>query len=368
MKKLLRHNKLSLITMLATATFAISLLLSGCSYNSEMAALKSLRKVTDGVFYIEYQGDYKLQEYINEGGGKTNDQMSAFIEKCLKKGKWEGLGAGKDISVKITTPEFGCSSIAAKNKNGGQIYGRNYDWNDCSIILVHTKPSDGYESISTSCLEFLGLNRDWQPAYKFPNDMLALASIYVPLDGINEKGLYIADLMAGDDEETSQNTKKPNLTTTAAIRLILDKAANVDEAIELLEGIDMYSVIGSAHHFALADSSGKSVVVEYVDNQMYVTESPVLTNHYTADTPKKDDGKNPNKDNSRERFAKLLAAGEKCGWQMNSEDIKNALESVSAKNYEFDDITAWSIVFETEKRKATYYFRGDYTKPYVIEF
>lgn len=372
MKNLLGNKNLSLIAMLTEAFFTLIFLLSSCSFQSEMAALKSLRKVTDGVFYIEYQGNYMLDEYIKQGGGKTNEEMSAFIEKCLKKGSWDGIGAGKDISVKITTPDFGCSSIAAKNKNGGQIYGRNYDWNDCSIILVHTKPSDGYESISTSCLEFLGLNRDWQPAYKFPNDMLALASIYVPLDGINEKGLYIADLMAGDDEQTSQNTKKPNLTTTAAIRLILDKAANVDEAIELLKGIDMYSVIGSAHHFAIADSFGKSVVVEYVNNQMYVAESPVLTNHYTADSPKKDDGSNANRENSRQRFTKLLNAGEKLGWEMNATDVKNTLESVSAKNYSAENlngtITAWSIVFEPKKRKATYYFRGDYKKPFMIEF
>lgn len=348
------------------------LLLSSCSFKSEMASLKSLRKVTDGVFYIEYSGNYMLDEYIADGGGKTNDEMSDFIEKCLKKGKWSGLGADKDISVKITSPDFGCSSIAAENVDGGQIYGRNYDWNDCSIIIIHTKPDDGYESISTSCLEFLGLKRDWQPAYKFPNDMIALASIYVPLDGINEKGLYIADLMAGDDEKTAQDTSKPDVTTTVAIRLILDKAASVDEAISILEENDMYSVIDSAHHFAIADSSGKSVVVEYVNNQMYVTECPVLTNHYTADSPKKDNGSDLHRENSRERFAKLLAAGEKCGWKMGTADIAKTLESVSANNYAADKlnntITAWSIVFEPEKRKVSYYFRGDYTKPYVIEF
>ena len=343
-------------------------LFSGCNYTAEMASLKTLQKITDGVFYIEYEGDYKLEEYLDAGGGKTNEEMSDYITKCLKRGKWSGVGAGKNISVKITTPNFGCSSIAAENTNGGKIYGRNYDWNDCSIIIIHTKPTDGYESISTNCLEFLGLKRDWEPAYKFPNDMIALASIYVPLDGMNEKGLYIADLMAGDEEETAQNTSKPDATTTVAIRLILDKAATVDEAIKLLEGIDMYSVIGSAHHLAIADASGKAVVVEYVNNQMYVTESRVLTNHYTAESPKKDDGSNPKKENSRERLAKLLNVGENAAWKMSAEDVRDAMESVSAKSYAVDDITAWSIVFESEKRKATYYFRGDFEKPFVIEF
>ena len=356
-------------TLLGIVLLANILLFASCNYNAEMAALKTLTKITDGVFYIEYEGDYKLDEYIEAGGGKTNDEMADYLTKCLKKGKWSGIGAGKNISVKITAPDFGCSSIASSNADGGQIYGRNFDWNDCSIIIIHTKPTGAYESISTSCLEFLGLKRDWKPAYKFPNDMIALSSIYVPLDGINEKGLYIADLMAGDDEKTAQDTDKPNATTTVAIRMILDKAANVDEAIKVLEGIDMYSVIGSAHHFAIADASGKAVVVEYVNNQMYVSESKALTNHYTAESPKKDDGSNPHRENSRERLAKLLEAGDEATWNMNAEDVRKTMESVSAKNYDVDDtITAWSITFEPEKQKATYYFRGDFEKPFVIEF
>ena len=32
------------------------------------------------------------------------------------------------------------------------------------------------------------------------------------------------------------------------------------------------------------------------------------------------------------------------------------------------DITAWSVIFEPEKRKLTYYFRGDFEKPFVLEF
>ena len=350
------------------SVLAETFLFSCCSFKSEFMALKSLKKISDGVFFIEYEGDYQLDQYLAEGGGKSNDEMSAFITKCLKKGSWGGRGAGKDTNVKITIPDFGCSSIAAENTNGGSIYGRNYDWKDCSIMLIHTKPENGYESISTSCLEFLGLDRNWQPAYKFPADMIALASIYVPLDGLNEKGLYIADLMAGDDEGTAQNTGKPALTTTAAIRLILDKAANVDQAIELLKSIDMYSVIGSAHHFAIADAEGKSVVVEYVNNELYVSESPVLTNHYTAESPKKDDGSIAERENSRERFAQLLQAGNNAGWKMSSEDIKKTLESVSAKDYAGPEITAWSIAYESKEKKASYRFRGDYEKTFVIEF
>ena len=57
----------------------------------------------------------------------------------------------------------------------------------------------------------------------------------------------------------------------SAIRMILI-IVNVDEALALLEQYDMNSDIGTAHHYAIADASGRSVVVEYVDGEMF-TES-----------------------------------------------------------------------------------------------
>ena len=52
-----------------------------CDYNAEMSALKTLRKINDGVFYIEYEGDYRLDEYIKDGGGKTNDEMADYMSQ-----------------------------------------------------------------------------------------------------------------------------------------------------------------------------------------------------------------------------------------------------------------------------------------------
>ena len=112
---------------------------------------------------------------------------------------------------------------------------------------------------------------------------MALSGLFFALDGINEKGLAVADLMAGDEAVTHQDTGKPALTTTSAICYLLKNAATVDEALELLRGIDMNSDIGSAHHYAIADASGKSVVVEYVDNEIVVVDSPVVTNHYLCE-------------------------------------------------------------------------------------
>ncbi len=51
---------------------------------------------------------------------------------------------------------------------------------------------------------------------------------------MNEKGLAVSVNMIQDSEDINQDTAKPDITTTTAIRLLLDKAADVEEALKLL--------------------------------------------------------------------------------------------------------------------------------------
>ena len=229
-------------------------------------------------------------------------------------------------------------------------------------MIVHTRPKDGYESVSTCCLDFLGFSEGYAPDGSMMERMQTLAAIYVPLDGMNAKGLVVADLMAGDNEETHQQTDRPNLTTTTAIRLLLDKAADVDEAIALLRQYDMNSSIGAAHHLSIADASGKSVVVEYVDGEMLVTETKVVTNHYLADCEKQGVGS----EQSHIRFDTLSAYT----GPADEMDVRDILESVAQKNYPQTEgsyeKTMWSIVYCPEGRCADFYFAENYEHDYGL--
>ena len=44
----------------------------------------------------------------------------------------------------------------------------------------------------------------------------------------------------------------------------------------------MHASAGMMVHFAIADAAGHSVVVEYIGNEMVVTETPVVTNYYLS--------------------------------------------------------------------------------------
>ena len=61
------------------------------------------------------------------------------------------------------------------------------------------------------------------------------------------------------------------------------------EAVELLETYDMYAAANGCYHFHIADNTGDSVVVSYVNNEMVVTEMEgnyqAATNFYLHDVP-----------------------------------------------------------------------------------
>lgn len=328
-------------------------------FGTQLTAAMTVTKLDEGLYSMSYEGDYGFDGYLEQGGGSTDAEMAEYIISFLSHGFYT-----PDVN-EVDDAVVGCSTITVKDSNGNMLFGRNYDWDTCQTMIVHTKPDNGYESVSTVCLDFLGFGKDWIPDANMENRFMSLAAVYVPLDGMNEMGLCIADLMAGDKVETHQDTDKVDLTTTAAIRLILDQASTVDEAIVLLEEYDMHSSIGSAHHFAISDATGKSVVVEYIDNKMFITETPIVTNHYITDVEKQGIGS----EQSHARFDMLSALYRNSNGVMTVQEVQEALSAVSQSNFQNEyEETMWSIVFVPETQTAMFYYREDYQNPYIVGF
>lgn len=338
----------TIFLVLLIASISITWLVFGTQIS--VASSISIEKLEDGLYSMEYSGDYGLDGFLEQGGAKTDDEVGNYIRKYLSNGFDKS-------ETETITKDFGCSTLVAENTDGYSLMGRNYDWELCSAMIVHLKPADGYESISTTCIDFLGFEDDWNPE-NMTDKVKALAAIYVPVDGINEKGLCIADLVAGDNEHTAQETDEIDITTTMAIRLILDKAATVDEAIELLEKYDMNSSIGYAHHLAISDATGKSVVVEYIDNKMYVTETPVVTNHYLTEGKKYGVGIV----GSEGRYNNLIATKEMTGGIMDKNSVKDAMRCVSSGS-----ATQWTIIYDTKALTIDFYFRVQFDNPYTFK-
>ena len=314
----------------------------------------SAEKMDDGLYYMEYKGDDGFDELMTRGGFEGADQMVSYIIEYLSKGHYKP-------EVQTQKTAFGCSALTVKTPDGGVMMGRNFDFPSAIGVVLHTIPDRGYETITTFNVEFYGFGEDYKPE-GFMNQYLALTGLFVALDGINEKGFAIADLMAGDSIQTHQRTSKPDLTTTAAISYLLKNAANVDEALDLLRGIDMHSDIGSAHHYAMADASGKHVVVEYVNNEMVVVESPAVANHYLCDAKL-----NVGLAEGDDRYARLCERYEQTRGVMNEKQLTETIETVSQPEKEGFLGTAWTMVMDLKHPSVTYYSRRHFDKPLHFE-
>ncbi|MCM1253224.1 MAG: linear amide C-N hydrolase [Clostridium sp.] len=335
----------------AAAVFiAISFIGCGNKATENISSTNEIVKLEKDFSAVRYEGDYGFDEFLLRGGASSDKEVVEFLTDNLLSG----------IDLAFMESPYGCSTIAVQTADGKSLFGRNFDWNHCEAMAVLSYPENGYASISTVNVNFISQGGIVGMALK-KDEIKTIAALYAPLDGMNEKGLVVSVNMIQDSATIEQDTDKPDITTTTAIRLLLDKAATVDEALELLGQYDMHASMGMMVHFAIADAGGRSVAVEYIDNEMVVIETPVLTNFYLAGGEKNGIGTAQ----SHTRYDMLmerLAQNE----TMSEDDVRDALSSVSKGNFGEFESTEWSIVFNQTDGQAVYYHRENYEQEYVF--
>ena len=346
MKKGLKITLLSVLGLVI-----VSGVLVWMEFGALIKGANSCVKLDDRLYYMEYKGDDGFDGLMAKGGFEKADDMVGYIIEFLSKGHYKP-------EVETSKESYGCSALTVKTPDGSVMMGRNFDFPSAIGLIMHCIPDKGYETITTFNVEFYNFGEDFKPE-GFKNQYMCLSGLFVALDGINEKGLAIADLMAGDSIETHQRTSKPDLTTTAAISYMLKNAANVDEALKLLESIDMHSDIGSAHHYAMADVSGRSVVVEYVDNKMVVTESPAVANHYLCEQKL-----NVGLTEGDDRYDRLCQRFDQTQGVMSEKQLTDAIAAVSQPQRKGFLGTAWTMVMDLSHPSVTYYSLRHFDKPF----
>ncbi|MCQ2602268.1 MAG: carcinine hydrolase/isopenicillin-N N-acyltransferase family protein, partial [Treponema sp.] len=304
-------------------------------------------KLETGFSYGEFSGDYKFDEFLELGGASSDREVIQFL--------LHNVVAKVDTQILDDKIFYGagCSTIQTGNRENGFVFGRNFDWDKCNALVLKTNPAKGYKSISTVNIDFIKAGAGSFSAL-LSDGLVNKIAAYAPLDGMNEKGLCVSVNMIQDSERTNQNTSKPDITTTTAIRLLMDKAATTDEAVELLKKYDFHPSFGFCVHFAICDTYGKAVAVEYIDNEISIIETPILTNFYVTSGKKYGIGTNQ----SHQRFEKLEkvvsshstssgTASTNVGTTSSTvSDVAKIMESVSKHNYNEFESTEWSVIFD----------------------
>ncbi|MEU8288661.1 linear amide C-N hydrolase [Micromonospora sp. NPDC048905] len=177
---------------------------------------------------------------------------------------------------------FGCSLFVAAGDLARPLFARNFDWDANPALVLRTDPPDGYAAVSLVDISYLGVGAD--PA----GDRRLLDAPLLPFDGMNERGLAVG--LAADDAATARPVAgRPTVGSVRILRLVLDRAATVDEAVAVFTRHNLDFDGGPPLHYLLGDASGASAVVEFVDGEMRVERGTggwqALTNVPVAGVP-----------------------------------------------------------------------------------
>ena len=215
-----------------------------------------LKKINETTYFLKYEDDYGLDALLKRGTSNVAD-LCGYVQKYF---------GAKKKDVKIKTGGAACTTFNAFNENGDHLLARNFDYKDAPAIVVWTAPENGYKSVAMTDPNVM---LHGKKLGEKENLNRLLAAPYTCMDGINEKGLAIAVLEL-KVKATKQETGKIPIITTVMIRAVLDKCATVEEAVELFQQYDMHASLFCDYHFQIADASGKSVVIEYINNKTKV--------------------------------------------------------------------------------------------------
>ncbi|MBN1805362.1 MAG: linear amide C-N hydrolase [Sedimentisphaerales bacterium] len=312
-----------LLVLLVLLIIALSALLY-----SPVKTIASLEKVDDFPLYTMKYHNYYFFDYFIEHGIEWNLYQKVY---------------------KSVNPDA-CTSLAALNPQGDAVFGRNLDWQHRSSLLLFTRPPGGYASVSMVDLYYLGL--EGMKEIPFYKRFVLLGSPYATIDGMNECGVAIAQ-NAVPERNTPKDPDKPTLLNSQIIRLVLDYAKDVEEALALIRryNVDFANV---PVHFHIADASGKSAVVEYVDGGVSVvrvdTTWQVSTNFLFSETQQPDCW----------RYKKASRSLTETNGNISQEKAMSILQD-TAQNH-----TVWSVVYNLKTGRVRLVMGKNYDKVHTF--
>ena len=188
-------------------------------------------------------------------------------------------------------PQPACSEVRK-----GNFVGRNLDWyinREASAVIKVNATEKRHASLGVvGCMA--QFSNDLAASGKW-NDVYEILPLFT-VDGINDKGLYIGVNVMPTGETSLDSTTwetgkwghgatfthpeaNDTYCVTYLVRVVLDRAATVAEAKDLINSINWYEPYNFPHegeaqsfHWLICDKNS-SAVVEFLDNKLCITET-----------------------------------------------------------------------------------------------
>lgn len=96
-----------------------------------------------------------------------------------------------------------------------------------------------------------------------------------PFGGMNEKGLAVEILWLTDSDYPALKANVPSVNESQWIQYLLDSAATTDEAVQLIEGLQVQMAFAPVH-YTICDASADCATVEYVNKSLLIHRGATL--------------------------------------------------------------------------------------------
>ncbi len=289
----------------------------------EERTLNSMEKVDDYPLYVmHYYGHYST-------GAKEQTAQG---------------GQNRPLVVRDGTPDWACSLFAALGDETNALYGRNFDWDHSPAVLLFTHPDThtttdkpAYASVTMVNIAYLGFSDDTAGELldmSLDERRALLMTAFFPFDGVNERGLVVG-MAAVPDAELPRDPDKDWMGSLVVIRVMLDYAQNVDEAVAILQSYNIEMEGGPTIHYLLADVTGKAVLVEFSEGEVILF--PNTTAWHEATNFLRAGVTDPQ--GQCNRYDALSARLTETGGKLTTAEALDLLKSVAQSG------TQWSVVY-----------------------
>ena len=189
---------------------AVLCIVLGCIWGREISTIRTLKSIGGNkyLYQMEYKAAYDLDDLVAQNID-SNPELLDYVIGRIGKGLPLKIKSAQVADENGELATFNCTSFQAVNTDGGGfLFGRNYDYFKNPTLVTVTQTKKGYASIAVSDMSHFGYSLEKLPE-SLAGKLSCLASIYAPVDGMNEKGLCTS-IMALPGQASRQDTEKGN--------------------------------------------------------------------------------------------------------------------------------------------------------------
>jgi len=311
--------------------------------NNAEKTLLSLEELDPYPSYLmRYYGEYSLSDALLEGMESEAKVSSHFsnLYKTTVSGASGSVLEGK-----------ACTGFSVSSANKEAFLCHNEDWEKSEWLILRTDPEKGYASYSICWM-------DYDPEQE--NDLLEMP--FYPICGMNSKGVAVSTYSVPVCEPPFASDRS-SIIWPVAIRMVLDQAATVDEAIVLLGKYNIIIEEGNGMQFFIGDAGGDSTIIQWIDGKMIPLKKEgdwqAVTNFVQEDA-------SAFEFKNCWRYQKVKNTLMECTHKITAESNMKLLED-TAQSGTAGDGTQYSVVFNLSEQEFTIAFGGKYQSSYSFD-